>query len=348
MQKCKLWCVRARLAALLQGTGPKTSCLLSLQITPGATMRDLFLPSLVSMLVPLMLMTWKAPELQGQVNSSSSAGSSSSCMISGAESMTSSSSEGNGGTSMLQPQTEAGGDATTAASLALTGAAAVALSEVGEEGLLFRPTSNRGSLVLLTGVGALVTVPLFKYVTGLPPYMGMLSGLAVLWLLTDALHFGEDKQYPRVQDALRNIDIVGVMFFFGILMAVEALNTAGLLQDLAQTLNEAVPNVDIIAGAIGIASALIDNVPLVAATMGMYDIAQVPTDSQLWQLVALCAGTGGSLLVIGSAAGVAYMGMEGAGFGWYAKHISPWVLAGYCASLAVYVASHGLPGSGLS
>jgi Na+/H+ antiporter NhaD/arsenite permease-like protein len=176
----------------------------------------------------------------------------------------------------------------------------------------------------------------------------MLSGLAVLWLLTDALHYGEDKEYPRVPDALKNIDIGGVMFFFGILMAVEALNTAGILHNLAQTLNEAVPNVDIIAAAIGLVSAIIDNVPLVEATMGMYDLSQVPVDSQLWQLVALCAGTGGSLLVVGSAAGVAFMGMEGVGFSWYAKRISPWVFAGYAASLAVYVAAHGLPGSGLA
>lgn len=265
-------------------------------------MRDLFFPSLVSMLVPLLCMTWRTPELQGQVSqtqhgqpSSSSSralgsGSSSSMDSVSGPSIGSSSEGGGCGPNMLQLQTYFRvGDVTTA-SMELP--AAEAAGEPEQEGLPSRPASNRGSLVLYVGIGSLVTVPLFKYLTGLPPYMGMLTGLAVLWLVPDALHYGEDKQYPRVQDALRNIDIGGVMFFFGILMAVEALNTAGLLQDLAQALNEAIPNVDIIAAVIGLVSALIDNVPLVAATMGMYDLNQVPVDSQLWQLVALCAGTG--------------------------------------------------------
>lgn len=146
-----------------------------------------------------------------------------------------------------------------------------------------------------------------------------------------------------MSDALRKIDIEATMFFLGILLAVGALEAAGLLTDLATALSSAVPSAGAVAGAIGLASALIDNVPLVAATMGMYDLAAVPPDSQLWQLIALCAGTGGSLLVIGSAAGVALMSVEGAGFGWYLKRVTPAAAAGYAAAFAAYAALHGLP-----
>jgi len=134
----------------------------------------------------------------------------------------------------------------------------------------------------------------------------------------------------------------------GILLAVGALDAAGLLQRLAVALSAAVPNVGVVAGAIGLVSALVDNVPLVAATMGMYDISRVPADSQLWQMIALCAGTGGSLLVIGSAAGVAFMGVESAGFGWYARRITPAAACGYAAALGTYILSHGLPSVGSS
>ena len=196
----------------------------------------------------------------------------------------------------------------------------------------------RGKLVFATGVGALLFVPVFKSVTGLPPYLGMLSGLGVLWLLTDVIHFGEDnRQNLRVPYALSRIDTQGVLFFLGILLSIAALDSAGLLKELAIFLDGHIPNVDIIAAVIGIVSALIDNVPLVAATMGMYDVAQFPKDSELWQLIAYCAGTGGSILIIGSAAGVAYMGMEKADFGWYVRKITPWALLGYGAGLGCYL-----------
>jgi Na+/H+ antiporter NhaD/arsenite permease-like protein len=138
----------------------------------------------------------------------------------------------------------------------------------------------------------------------------------------------------------------GVMFFLGVLMAVAALDSAGLLRDTAAFLGAHIKSPDLIAAAIGVASAVIDNVPLVAATMGMYDTAAVPADSELWQLIAYCAGTGGSLLVIGSAAGVAFMGLEKASFGWYLRRVTPWALAGYLAGIATYVAGHG-EGSGV-
>ena len=202
----------------------------------------------------------------------------------------------------------------------------------------------RGSLVFATGVGALLFVPVFKSLTGLPPYLGMLSGLGVLWCLTDVIHYGEENRTQlRVPYALSRIDTQGVLFFLGILLSISALDSAGLLKELAVFLDNHIPNLDIVATVIGLASALIDNVPLVAATMGMYDIAQFPKDSELWQLIAYCAGTGGSILIIGSAAGVAYMGMEKADFGWYFKKITPWALIGYGAGLGVYLLESQIP-----
>ncbi|KAG0578967.1 hypothetical protein M758_4G055300 [Ceratodon purpureus] len=198
----------------------------------------------------------------------------------------------------------------------------------------------RGQLVFGVGIGALLFVPIFKSLTGLPPFLGMLLGLGTLWLLTDAIHYGEtDRQRLKVPQALSRIDTQGVLFFLGILLSVGSLQSAGILQDLAQYLNEHIPSVELIAGTIGLASALIDNVPLVAATMGMYTTEQFPMDSELWQLIAYCAGTGGSILIIGSAAGVAYMGMEKADFLWYLKKVSGYALAGYLAGIGTYIAA---------
>lgn len=196
----------------------------------------------------------------------------------------------------------------------------------------------RGQLVFAVGVGALLFVPVFKALTGLPPFLGMLLGLGTLWLLTDAIHYGEnDRQRLKVPQALSRIDTQGVLFFLGILLSVGSLQSAGILQELAQYLNDNIPSVELIAGTIGLASAVIDNVPLVAATMGMYTNEQFPMDSELWQLIAYCAGTGGSILIIGSAAGVAYMGMEKADFLWYLKKVSGYALAGYLAGIAAYI-----------
>ena len=158
-------------------------------------------------------------------------------------------------------------------------------------------------------------MPVFNELTGLPPYLGMLAGLSVLWAVTDVLHAGkEGREALRVPHALAKIDTSGILFFLGVLMSIGAIDQAGLLKDLALALDAAFTSLpfaqEIIATVIGLASALIDNVPLVAATMGMYDLGAHPMDDQLWQLIAYCAGTGGSILVIGSSSGVALMGME--------------------------------------
>lgn len=165
----------------------------------------------------------------------------------------------------------------------------------------------RASLVFWAGLAALVSVPVFKTVTGLPPYLGMLSGLGTLWVMTDALHAGENRDSLRGLAAIKRIDTSSVLFFLGILLAVGGLESAGILKELAQFLDATIPSRELIATAIGLLSSVVDNVPLVAATMGMYSLDQIPMDSDLWQLIAFCAGTGGSVLIIGSAAGVAFM-----------------------------------------
>lgn len=173
--------------------------------------------------------------------------------------------------------------------------------------------SGSSGLVLGVGIGALLSVPVFVEQTGLPPFMGMLTGLAALWVLTDALHAEGKREDLQVPAALSKLDTSGILFFLGVLLAIGALDAAGLLKQLAEALSAAVPSNEIVAAIIGVASALIDNVPLVAATMGMYDLSSYPQDAQLWQLIAYCAGTGGSILVIGSASGVALMGLESVG-----------------------------------
>lgn len=181
------------------------------------------------------------------------------------------------------------------------------------EGDFKRPDTGSNELaprakpIFWAGLASLISVPIFKAVTGLPPYLGMLSGLGTLWVMTDVLHAGENRDSLRGLAAIKKIDTSSVLFFLGILLAVGGLESAGILQTLAQFLDAHVPSREIIATAIGLLSAIVDNVPLVAATMGMYSLDQVPIDSDLWQLIAFCAGTGGSILIIGSAAGVAFM-----------------------------------------
>lgn len=249
------------------------------QISTVATMRDLFLPSLVSLAVPLALAS-KAAEDMGDVEPPEGAGS--------------------------------------------------------------MEMAPKGEVVFGAGVASLVFVPVFKTLTGLPPYLGMLLGLGAVWTLTDAIHAGQpDREQYKVPTALTKIDTQGTLFFLGILLSIASLESAGILKDLATWLGDNVPSLDLIATAIGLASAVIDNVPLVAATMGMYDMSAFPQDDELWQLIAYCAGTGGSILIIGSAAGVAFMGMEQAGFVWYTKRVSAWAASGYFAGIACYLVEHG-------
>ncbi|CAM8935333.1 unnamed protein product [Rhodiola kirilowii] len=240
----------------------------------------------------------------------------------------------------------------SAVSLAVPLALMSLTSEVNEKGpdtsdvIATEQMAPRGKLVFSVGIGALIFVPIFKAATGLPPFMGMLLGLGVLWILTDAIHYGEsERQQLKVPQALSRIDTQGALFFLGILLSVSSLEAAGILRELANYLDAHIPNVELIASSIGIVSAIIDNVPLVAATMGMYDLVSFPKDSEFWQLVAYCAGTGGSMLVIGSAAGVAFMGMEKIDFFWYFKKVSGFAFAGYAAGIVAYLAVHNLQAS---
>lgn len=195
-----------------------------------------------------------------------------------------------------------------------------------------------GWLLFFLGLGLLVFVPIFKLLTGLPPFMGILLALSVLWLVTDICHRSHtDREQLKVPHVLSQIDLSGILFFLGILLAVSALHSSGLLTSLAHWLDSAVGNTTLIALFIGLASAVIDNVPLVAAAMGMYDVSVYPTDSAFWQLIAYCAGTGGSILIVGSAAGIVFMGMEGVNFVWYLRRISLAALIGYLAGAASYI-----------
>jgi Na+/H+ antiporter NhaD/arsenite permease-like protein len=203
----------------------------------------------------------------------------------------------------------------------------------------FNTTARERNIVFSLGVGGLLFVPIFKTVTHLPPYMGILLVLGVLWVVTELLHHKknfEEKGRYSVMHALQKIDAASVLFFLGILVAISALQSAGMLSKLAVWLSETIGDQNIIVIAIGLLSAVIDNVPLVAAAMGMYSLEQFPPDHNFWLFLAYCAGTGGSCLIIGSAAGVAAMGMERIDFFWYLKKISLLALLGYFAGVAVY------------
>jgi Na+/H+ antiporter NhaD/arsenite permease-like protein len=206
-----------------------------------------------------------------------------------------------------------------------------------------RSTAFERNLMLCLGLGILVGVPVFKTVTHLPPFMGILFGLGMLWMVGDLLHLKKedhDKRKFTLVHALTRIDMSSIIFFIGILMAVAVLEHTHVLSALAQWLDKTVGRQDIIVLIIGLASAVVDNVPLVAASMGMYTLAQYPTDSFLWEFIAYCAGTGGSILIIGSAAGVAAMGLEKIDFFWYARKIGGLALLGYLAGAAAYVVQY--------
>jgi Na+/H+ antiporter NhaD/arsenite permease-like protein len=203
-----------------------------------------------------------------------------------------------------------------------------------------KTTPFERNLILALGIGALVFVPVFKTITHLPPFMGMLFGLAILWIVTEVIHKKKndtDKDSFSVVQALRKADVPSVLFFLGILIAISALESTHMLSDLAVAMDEHIGNIKIITIAIGLLSSIIDNVPLVAAGMGMYDMNTYPTDHYFWTFLAYCAGTGGSCLIIGSAAGVAAMGMEKIDFIWYMKKIGWLALMGYLAGAAVFL-----------
>lgn len=267
------------------------------QITTVSIIQQLFLPSLACLLVPLLLVS---PRLKGELQRPLSAS-----------------------------EFDEGSDPTT-------------------------PFERR--LVFFMGIGALIFVPVFKTFTHLPPYMGMLFGLSVLWVTTELLHRDknqEDKHPLSVVGVLRRVDTTSVLFFLGILLAVSSLATAGHLNQIATYLRENLGNIYAINIAIGLLSSVVDNVPLVAGAMKMYPLLSPEAlagagadaewlqyfvrDGKFWELLAYCAGTGGSCLIIGSAAGVAAMGMERIDFFWYLKRISLLALAGYLAGAAVFI-----------
>ncbi|QGX41136.1 sodium:proton antiporter NhaD [Permianibacter aggregans] len=210
-----------------------------------------------------------------------------------------------------------------------------------EHGKATLPAWER-NLVFYLGIGALLFVPIFKTVTHLPPYMGMLFGLSILWATTEWIHRKkplEEKSQVTVAAVLRRIDVPSVLFFLGILLAVAALQALGQLDHLAGWLQQTFGNVYLINIAIGVLSAVIDNVPLVAAALNMYPIdavGQFAVDGDFWELLALAAGTGGSCLIIGSAAGVAAMGMENITFGWYLRKVTIPALLGLLAGVGTY------------
>lgn len=205
--------------------------------------------------------------------------------------------------------------------------------EIHSEDIELEP---EGKLIFWLGLAVLIFVPIFKILTGLPPFMGVIFGVSVLWLVTDYLHTHEDREYLKLPTAFSRIDISGVLFFLGILLSISALEVSGLLQELAVRMNDFISDPHYVAVAIGIFSALIDNIPLVAATMGMYSLEKFPMDSSFWQLIAYCAGTGGSILIIGSAAGVAFLNMEKVPFFWYVRRIGFAATAGYFAGIVYY------------
>jgi len=207
-----------------------------------------------------------------------------------------------------------------------------------KENLEANESEPYGVFIFWLGIAALIFVPIFKWLTGLPPYMGMLFGLSVLWIVTDILHSKYlNREHLRVPQILTKIDLSSALFFLGILLCVDALESAGILSGLAIYLDQTIGNTNIIAIIIGLASAIVDNVPLVAGTMGMYELSEYPTNSSFWSLIAYCAGTGGSILIFGSAAGVVFMGLEKADFIWYFKRISLPALLGFFAGAFVYI-----------
>ena len=204
------------------------------------------------------------------------------------------------------------------------------------------------NFVFFAGVAGLIFVPVFKTVTHLPPFMGMMLSLGVLWIITDILHRrkpSEIRHYLSPLGVLQKIDTPSVLFFLGILLAVASLQSMGQLGDLANALDHSIGTdtqngVYVVGLIIGLLSAIVDNVPLVAAAMGMYEVTETGLfmqDGTFWQFLAYCAGTGGSALIIGSAAGVAVMGLEKIPFGWYVKNITLLALVGYVAGAGVYI-----------
>jgi Na+/H+ antiporter NhaD/arsenite permease-like protein len=201
-------------------------------------------------------------------------------------------------------------------------------------------TSFDRNVVFVIGVSCLLFVPFFKVITELPPYMGMLCSLGIMWVLTELMHHNkvsDEKGSLSVSHALRKIDTPSILFFVGILMSIAALEQAGILKSLAAYFDHQFSDIKIIAIVIGLLSSVVDNVPMVAALQSMYSLDMYPTDHYFWEFLAYTAGTGGSVLIIGSAAGVAVMGIEKINFFWYLKNISWVALIGFLTGALVFI-----------
>jgi len=210
-------------------------------------------------------------------------------------------------------------------------------SPKGDKGIINRKDANT---VLIAGVLLLLFVPVFKTLTHLPPFMGILLALGILWIIVAVIHSGkpkEEKKRLSVAHALQKVDSPSILFFLGILLAVSALQMFGVLKQMADFLNNSLGNDYAIGIALGLISSILDNVPLVAAVQNMYDLSTFPTDHPFWEFLALTTGTGGSAIIIGSAAGVAAMGIEKIDFGWYLRNISWLALAGFFAGILVFM-----------
>lgn len=197
-----------------------------------------------------------------------------------------------------------------------------------------------GQMILFSGIGFLVFVPVFKTLTHLPPFMGMLLALGLMWVITTIIHKNKETEVAEkytVARALQRVDTPSILFFLGILLAVSALQSFGLLKELAAVLTNTFKNDYLIGIALGLISAIVDNVPLVAASQGMFDLATYPTDHPFWEFIALTTGTGGSAVIIGTAAGVAVMGIEQIDFMWYLKKIGWLALVGFAAGILIFL-----------
>ena len=207
-------------------------------------------------------------------------------------------------------------------------------------------TNKERNIIFYLGIGALVFVPIFKAITHLPPYLGVALGLGILWVYTELMYHEKgdsikEEKKARIQKVVKRIDMTTILFFLGILMAVNALSFAGILRELSEWLDESVGNIYAINIIIGILSSIVDNVPLVAGAMKMYEIdpttAYFAVDGAFWLFLAYCAGVGGSILIVGSAAGVVVMGLEKVSFGWYLKEVSLIALLGYLAGALMFI-----------
>jgi Na+/H+ antiporter NhaD/arsenite permease-like protein len=341
------------------------------QVTTTSLAKHLVLPALVSIIVPLL---WIGAKLKGEVGRSRRAPTQGSAQLTGVEAAL----HFKGETPIRLPD-DAAAVGKTLAELNLrvrTGASVVTITREGGESatpsptqplragdtliLSGAPTSMAHALALLiagrapegssdwqrrfvlfAGIGVLLFVPIFKTLTNLPPYMGMLLGLAALWTATELMHKrrnDDGKGVLSVAHALQRVDAPSVLFFLGILLAISALESAGNLAALAHWMEQTIGNVNVVTVSIGLSSSVIDNVPLVAAAQGMYSLSTFPVDHHFWLFLAYCAGTGGSILIIGSAAGIAVMGIQRITFGWYVRHISFPALLGYAAGALTYLA----------